>query len=630
MTDQQPVIAIVPMRHFSQRVPEKNYRNLGDIPLYCHIIDTLTKCPDISHIVIETDSKIIKDGVTSRYKNSGSRIMLLDRPEKIRGVDVSMNQILINTIHRLKIVGLVKPSQDPIIFQTHVTNPFLSVETVSDAIRTYRNEGNNDKRGTYDMTMMSVTKYQKRLWTKNSEPINHKLNDLVQTQDLEPIFEENSNFYLFNVSTLLLHNNRIGSIKKFYPMNVLEAWDIDTEDDFQMAQVILKKKLQSSLNKSDNKHQRNETNPQVNEDLLNQLLETLQPEILHYQQIVKNKEKENKERENKENNKKIKFKKTKKMIENEEKHVNPTVLISAPYMMPEVKTFVRFYETLGIGSIVADVEERLSRDDMRKYHGQYQVSVCGDDAFTEEIIRDSGVRAICKWGTGIDSIDSEYCSKVGVPVLNTPNAFSVPVSQSIIAAIFGHARTTFHSNVEMKNTNNWVKYQGYALEELTIGIIGLGNIGRHVADGLNFFRPRILGYDINPNLPAIPWVTNVPNMETLLRESDIVCMCTTLNPTSYHLINHQTIMQMKKGAYLINMARGPLVQEEALVQAIEKGHLSGAALDVFEVEPLPEQSKLRKLPNVIISSHNTNSSPKYWMKVHINTIRNSLKALSAI
>jgi len=606
--EEQQVIAIVPMRHYSQRVPEKNYRKLGDVPLYCHIIDTLSQCPEISLIVVETDSKVIKEGVKQRYQTSDSKIILLDRPEKIRGVNVSMNQILVNTVHRLKIIKLIKDHTNPIIFQTHVTNPFLSVATIRAAIEDYQDISPDE-----DVTMMSVTKYQKRLWTQAYEPINHRLNDLVQTQDLAPIFEENSNFYMFRATNLLKNNNRIGNTKKFYQMEVLEAWDIDTEDDFQIAQAIhtkLKKSMQLPKSQLPSQQQHSESQlshkRDINQELLDELQRTLKNEIVEYQRVDQNK---------------------KKSLDSVSTH---TVLISAPYMMPEINTFKRFYELLGINTIIADVEERLSKDDMVKYHGKYQVSVCGDDAFTEEIIRDSGVRAICKWGTGIDSIDLNYCQKNGIPVLNTPNAFSVPVSQSIISAILGFARTTFYSNQEMKGTNNWVKYQGYTLEELTIGIVGLGNIGRHVAEGITFFRPRILGYDTNPNLPAIPWVTNTPDMETLLRESDIVCLCTTLNPTSYHLINHKTIRQMKKSAYLINMARGPLIQEAALVQAMEEGHLSGVALDVFEVEPLPEESKLRTLPNVVISSHNTNSSPKYWMKVHINTIRNSLKALGGL
>jgi D-3-phosphoglycerate dehydrogenase len=539
----------------------------------------------------------------------------LDRPEKIRGVDVPMNHILINAIERLKVMKVIREEDDPIIFQTHVTNPFLSRSTIQDALQNYYNTPNEE--GT---TMMSVTKHQKRLWTEDTQPINHRVSDLCQTQDLEPIYEENSNFYIFRASTLQRYNNRIGPNKLFYPMNILEAWDIDTEDDFQIAQIIHKKFQSNPPNPPNPPHKTltnsaNPSNPKqktltnsnqssdsgssklnINQTLLNELRTTLKPEIEQYLEHPQS--------------------------------IQPTVLISAPYMMKDIKTFESFYNGLGINVIVADVEERLSAKDLEQYHGRYQVSLCGDDAFTENIIRESGVKAICKWGTGIDSIDLEYCRKVGIPVLNTPNAFSVPVSQSIIAAILGFARTTFHSNQEMKGTNRWVKYQGYTLEELTIGIVGLGNIGRHVAEGLNFFRPRILGYDINPNLPAIPWVTNTTNLESLLRESDIVCLCTTLNPSSYHLINHHTIHQIKKGAYLINMARGPLVEESALVEAIKQGHISGAALDVFEVEPLPEQSQLRHLPNVLISSHNTNSSPKYWMKVHTNTIRNSLRALS--
>jgi len=566
-------IAIVPMRHHSQRVTQKNYRTLGNLPLYQHIIETILSCDQIEQLIIETDSPNIKAGVQEKY--SGARITILDRPETHTSPEISMNQILILAVKRLLESKLI--TEQTMIIQTHATNPFLTTHTIESALEQFRES--------QPETLMTVAKYQKRLWTPDGQPLNHSPTKLLQTQDLRPVYEENSSLYLFTVKTLLLHQNRLGGHIKFYAMNLLESWDIDTEEDFQIAELILKHK----------KGTRSEQLPQhLNHDLLNYLTNELRDLTNEYQNVSQG---------------------------------EPTILISAPYMMPEIETFCHYYKSLGINTIVADVEERLSAEDLKKYQGQYQVALIGDDQFNAETLEKSNVKALCKWGTGIDSIDQEYCRDHQIPIYNTENAFSVPVSQSIMAAVLGFARQTFHSNHEMKNTNNWVKYPARTLEEMTIGIVGLGNIGRHLARFLSPFGPEILGYDIVSKIPAIPGITRLDSLKDLLNKSDIVCLCSTLNETSHHLINQNNIYQMKPHSYLINMARGPLIQETALVEAIQNNHLAGAALDVFEVEPLPESSQLRKLPNIIISSHNSNSSPKYWRKVHLNTIRNSLKAL---
>lgn len=564
-------IAIVPMRHVSQRVTQKNYRNLGNKPLYQHIIETILKCDQIEQLIIETDSSIIKEGILKKY--SKYRITILDRPATHTSPEISMNQILLLAVDRLLESKLI--TEETTIVQTHATNPFLTVDTIESALDQFREH--------QPETLMTVAKYQKRLWTPKGEPLNHSPSELKQTQDLQPVYEENSSLYLFKVKTLLVHQNRLGGHIKFYAMNLLESWDIDTEEDFQIAELILK-------------HRNDNDGNDIPGHLNQKLLDYLTVELKDLIDIYKN-------------------------------TTNPTVLISAPYMMSDIDTFCYFYHSLGIKTIVADVEERLSAKDLSKYHGQYQIALIGDDQYDPETLKKSGVKALCKWGTGIDSIDQDYCRDHQISIYNTENAFSVPVSQSIMAAILGFARQTFHSNYQMKNSDRWVKYPARTLEEMTIGIVGLGNIGRHLARFLTPFDPKILGFDTDQKLPAIPKINRVDNLEYLLNKCDIVCLCTTLNQTSHYLINHQNIYQMKTGSYLINMARGPLVQESALVEALQKNHLAGAALDVFEVEPLPESSELRKLPNVVISSHNTNSSPKYWRKVHLNTIRNSLKAL---
>ena len=302
-------------------------------------------------------------------------------------------------------------------------------------------------------------------------------------------------------------------------------------------------------------------------------------------------------------------------------------LITAPYMMYKIETFRRFFEDhLQSTLIVAKVDERLSEYELAQYNGQYDIALTGDDRFTRQIIKNSGVKAICKWGTGIDSIDSEACREFGVQLYNTPGAFTRPVSQSILATILGFCRQTFYSDLIMKVSKKWVKVPGKTLEEISIGIVGFGNIGQEVARLVRGIGGHVGIYDIltfNPELTEHVHVYST--LDELLENSDIVCLCTTYNPTSHHLINFETIWQMKEGSYLINMARGSLVDENALIQALHSGHLAGAALDVFENEPLAVDSPLRGMANVILSSHNSNSSKLYWNKVHLNTVRNAIK-----
>lgn len=574
------VVAIVPIRHNSQRVPGKNYRTLGDRPLYEYIINTLLMS-NIDRIIVDTDSPNIIKGIKEKYVEmlKSDRIIISIRPVDLCDPKISMNDIIASVIYRLPEILTL----NTIIFQTHVTNPFLTVETINKAITRFKELPND-----VGYSMVSATRYQQRLWNKNGMPINHDPKELVQTQDLPILYQENSNFYIFRISTFYVGYNRISSDVVFYELDMFEAWDIDTEKEFRMAELIMEEK---------NKDEKLKGDELINKQLLNTLTTSLQMEINEY---------------------KLKG-----------KTIRPTVMISAPYMMKDIETFKRFYEMMNVNVIVAEVEERLSAKDLIKYHKLYQVALIGDDGYNAETLSNCGAKALCKWGTGIDSIDVEYCLKNGIEVYNTPNAFSVPVAQSIMAAIFGFIRTTFASNEMMHNEKgSWVKLQGRTLEECTIGIIGLGNIGKHLVNYLRPYNCRILGNDIISEI-RLEGVNHV-SLEEVLSGSDVVCLCTTLNPTSNYIINSDTIKMMKKGAYLINMARGPLIEENCLIEAIEKGELGGAALDVFEREPLSEKSKFRELKNVIISSHNTNSSPKYWEKVHINTIRNSIKALNKL
>jgi phosphoglycerate dehydrogenase-like enzyme len=175
----------------------------------------------------------------------------------------------------------------------------------------------------------------------------------------------------------------------------------------------------------------------------------------------------------------------------------------------------------------------------------------------------------------------------------------------------------------------WDKIPGRSLSECTLGVIGLGNVGKAVIRRAHGFGMRLLGNDIlqiDPDFVAENGVEMV-SLETLLSQSDFISVNCDLNPTSRRLINADSLECLKPGAVLINTARGPIVDEVALVTALQTGQLAGAALDVFEVEPLPAGSPLRQMDQVLLAPHNSNSSPAAWERVHWNTIRNLLDGL---
>jgi D-3-phosphoglycerate dehydrogenase len=162
-----------------------------------------------------------------------------------------------------------------------------------------------------------------------------------------------------------------------------------------------------------------------------------------------------------------------------------------------------------------------------------------------------------------------------------------------------------------------------------LGVVGVGNIGKAVLQRAKAFGMKLLGsdiVDIDPKIIASSGV-EMTSLDDLLSRSDFVSISCDLNPTSHHMINQISLSKMNSTAILINTARGQVVDEPALIAALQSGAIAGAALDVFEVEPLPNESPLRELDNVMLAPHNANSSPTAWEHVHWNTIRNLLDGL---
>ena len=307
-----------------------------------------------------------------------------------------------------------------------------------------------------------------------------------------------------------------------------------------------------------------------------------------------------------------------------------TVLLSAPYMIPFRDRFAPVFEHYGLEVIVPEVHERLSEDELLALAGKFDGTVCGDDRYTARVMEAClpRLKVISKWGTGIDSIDRAAAARLGITVRNTPNAFTLPVSDTVMGYILAFARRQPWMDKAMKG-GAWEKIPGRSLSESTLGVIGVGNIGKAVMRRARAFGMKLLGTDIIQIAPDFILENGVEMVELgeLLRRADFVSVNCDLNPTSHHLINSETLGVMKKNAVLINTARGPIVDEADLIAALQDGWIGGAALDVFEVEPLPANSPLKQMDNVMLAPHNSNSSPAAWERVHWNTIRNLLEVL---
>ncbi|HZD57433.1 MAG TPA: acylneuraminate cytidylyltransferase family protein [Anaerolineales bacterium] len=214
------IIGLLPMRHDSQRVPGKNYRPMAGRPLYHYITETLLACGELAEVVIDTDSPDIMRGLVDSFP----QVRILERPSYLRGGEVPMNEVLLYD------TGQVEAD---FYLQTHSTNPLLRPETIARAIRTLM-----ERYPTYD-SLFSVTRWQSRLWDGLGRAINHNPAVLLRTQDLPPVYEENSCLYIFTRETLSGRRNRIGERPFLFEIEAAEAWDIDEEIDFQIAEFLL-------------------------------------------------------------------------------------------------------------------------------------------------------------------------------------------------------------------------------------------------------------------------------------------------------------------------------------------------------------------------------------------------------
>jgi len=305
------------------------------------------------------------------------------------------------------------------------------------------------------------------------------------------------------------------------------------------------------------------------------------------------------------------------------------VLVTAPYMQMVIDRFRYIFEEKGIELIVPTVKERFNEQELLEWVTDVDGVICGDDQFTQRVLQAAPkLKVISKWGTGIDSIDQTACKRLGITVCNSPNAFSEPVADSVLGYMLNFARRLPWMDRIMRQ-GQWTKMPSISLRECTLGVIGVGNVGKAVVRRATAFGMKVLGNDL-VEMPFDFLAENRIDMvskEELLQQADFVSLNCTLNPTSFHLMSDNEFALMKSTAVIINTARGLIIDEPALIRALQNEQIAGAALDVFETEPLPAESPLLKMDNVMLAPHNANSSPEAWERVHQNTVRNLLSVL---
>jgi CMP-N-acetylneuraminic acid synthetase len=224
----EKIIALVPMRHHSQRVPGKNFRHIAGKPLFAHIIETLLSCPEIKLVVVDTDSPPVIDELRKNYPE----VRIIERPGFLKADDVPMNEILAYDTSQV---------QADFYLQTHSTNPLLNPETISRAVKVFQ-----ENWPVYD-SLFTVTRLQNRLWDQLGRAINHNPAVLLQTQDLPPVFEENSCLYIFTREIILRRRNRLGERPFMFEISAQEAWDIDNELDFSIVKHLMEMRQAENL-----------------------------------------------------------------------------------------------------------------------------------------------------------------------------------------------------------------------------------------------------------------------------------------------------------------------------------------------------------------------------------------------
>lgn len=286
------------------------------------------------------------------------------------------------------------------------------------------------------------------------------------------------------------------------------------------------------------------------------------------------------------------------------------ILVTCPPMLRMIDSFRPLFAQYGAEITTPDVVQTLSVEELKVLVPQHDGWIIGDDPATREVFeagKAGQLKAAVKWGIGVDNVDFAACKDLGIPITNTPNMFGGEVADIAVGYVIALARQTFDIDRGVR-TGAWPKPSGISLAGKTVALVGYGDIGKSTARRLLAADMTVVAYDpFAADDAAMPQVQRATWPERI-SEADFIVINCALTPSSYHMLNADVLSQCEPGVRVVNVGRGPIVDQPALEAALQSGQVFSAALDVFEVEPLPMDSSLRSHPRCVFGSHNASNT----------------------
>ena len=286
------------------------------------------------------------------------------------------------------------------------------------------------------------------------------------------------------------------------------------------------------------------------------------------------------------------------------------VLVTCPPMLGMFDAFVAPALELGLELVPAEVTQTLSEAELIELLPQFDGWIIGDDPATQQVFKaghSGSLKAAVKWGIGVDNVDFKACEALGIPITNTPGMFGREVADVAVGYVIALARHTVEIDRGVRD-GIWPKPRGLSLAGRTVAVVGYGDIGRNTARRLLAADMRVIAYDPYVKASSLEEGVSLATWPERIQEADFVVVNCALTPSSHHLLNADAFAAMKPGVRVVNVGRGPVIDEEALISALSTAQVHSAALDVFEQEPLPTDSPLRTHPSCIFGSHNASNT----------------------
>jgi len=282
------------------------------------------------------------------------------------------------------------------------------------------------------------------------------------------------------------------------------------------------------------------------------------------------------------------------------------VLVTCPPMLGLIDEFLPAFEPHGLTGVPAQVTQVMTQDELVEVLPDYDGWIIGDDPATRRVFeagKAGKLKAAVKWGVGVDNVDFEACKDLGIPITNTPGVFGQEVADVAMGYVLGLSRHLFEIDRAVRTEMAWPKPPGISLWNKTAGLVGFGDIGKATAKRLRATDMRVIAYD--PYFKPADGIEVEPETwPARLGEADFLIFTCPLTPDTRHMFNRDILSHLKPGVRVVNVSRGPIIDESALVKAMQDGTVSAAGLDVFETEPLAVDNPLRSFPNTIFGTHN--------------------------